>query len=574
MRIHWIVDGIKKDPSGVYHASIATNRYRAIQPVGGLRARGHDIKLVPSVYWDSGAYAAGRMETPDIVMIGKIFSGTGEERFLKLSETLLNKANKASQAGATIIADINDDHFQHTVQGKYWRALTATVDGVVVGSPAMAEIVHRYCNKSIAIVGDPLGSQKHDPEVFRSSESGLEKFLRKTPVGRFLTQRLRVVWYGSRPSWQSMAAWSACLGTFASEQPLLIRVVTQTNSGIEAAAAEFNSKYAPSALMEFIAWDESTVWDVVRDSHIVFIPSDLTDASKSVKTANRLTDALYCGRAVVASPVPAYSEFGDYCWLGEDLIAGLRWTIAHPDEALDRIRRGQVRVMQSCSVDAISANWEEAFLRLLGIDSTETAKPTEPKPKPDMPEIPEAVETLRPVRLNLGCGDKLLEGYINVDVAPSRRGLPPDVLCDLRDLSSFASDSADEILSVHVVEHFWRWEVLDILREWVRVLKPGGKMILECPNLISACQELLSDPENASSGDARGQRSMWVFYGDPSWQDPLMTHRWAYTPNSLAGLLRESGLIDVRQQPAQFKLREPRDMRVVGVKPPANDNPG
>lgn len=33
-------------------------------------------------------------------------------------------------------------------------------------------------------------------------------------------------------------------------------------------------------------------------------------------------------------------------------------------------------------------------------------------------------------KLNPGCGDKILPGYINVDVAESRRGLKPDVLCD------------------------------------------------------------------------------------------------------------------------------------------------
>jgi hypothetical protein len=59
---------------------------------------------------------------------------------------------------------------------------------------------------------------------------------------------------------------------------------------------------------------------------------------------------------------------------------------------------------------------------------------------------------------------------------------------------------------------------------------------------------------------------MWVFYGDPKWKDPLMIHRWGYTPDSLKELLTEVGLADVRQEPAQFKLREPRDMRVVGVK--------
>lgn len=170
-------------------------------------------------------------------------------------------------------------------------------------------------------------------------------------------------------------------------------------------------------------------------------------------------------------------------------------------------------------------------------------------------------------KLNLGCGDKILPGYINVDVVESRLGFKPDVLCDLRQLTPFENDSVDEILSVHVVEHFWRWEVVDILKEWVRVLKPGGRMILECPNLLSAAHELLMNPDAASGPGSEGQRTMWVFYGDPKWKDPYMVHRWGYTPLSLARVMHEAGLVNLRQEPAQFKLREPRDMRVVGEKP-------
>ncbi len=172
-----------------------------------------------------------------------------------------------------------------------------------------------------------------------------------------------------------------------------------------------------------------------------------------------------------------------------------------------------------------------------------------------------------PLKLNLGCGDKILPGYTNVDVAPTRRGLRPDVICDLHDLAAFAENCADEILAVHVVEHFWRWEVVDVLREWLRVLKRGGMMVLECPNLSSACEEFLKDPRRFSGPGPEGQRTMWVFYGDPAWRDPLMVHRWGYTPESLAHVMQEAGLIDIRQAPAQFKLREPRDMRLVGVKP-------
>lgn len=170
------------------------------------------------------------------------------------------------------------------------------------------------------------------------------------------------------------------------------------------------------------------------------------------------------------------------------------------------------------------------------------------------------------MRLNLGCGDKILDGYVNVDVAPSRAGKRPDVLCDLHKLT-FSDESADEILSVHVVEHFWRWEVVDVLREWVRVMKKGARMVLECPNLISACEHFLKDPEKHSAPGKDGQRSMWVFYGDPSWRDPLMVHRWGYTPASLAAVMAQAGMVTIRQEPAQFKLREPRDMRIVGTKP-------
>jgi SAM-dependent methyltransferase len=173
------------------------------------------------------------------------------------------------------------------------------------------------------------------------------------------------------------------------------------------------------------------------------------------------------------------------------------------------------------------------------------------------------------VKLNLGCGDKILAGYVNVDVVPERAANVPDVVCDVRKLEVFSDNYADEILAVHVVEHFWRWEVVDVLREWFRVLKPGGVMILECPNLLSACEEFVRNPKHHSLPGPEGQRTMWVFYGDPRWKDPLMVHRWGYTPWSLAGVMHEAGLRDLRQEPAQYKLREPRDMRVVGVKPAA-----
>ena len=61
--------------------------------------------------------------------------------------------------------------------------------------------------------------------------------------------------------------------------------------------------------------------------------------------------------------------------------------------------------------------------------------------------------------------------------------------------------------------------------------------------------------------------SMWSLYGDPSWKDPLMCHKWAYTPDSLAQVVTQAGFVNARQEPAQFKLKEPRDMRIVAINP-------
>ena len=568
MLIHWIVDGVAVDDSGAPLASLATNRYRAILPAQGLGARGHKVKLIPMELWVAPDFDKLGKGDPDVVVIGKLLPRLQGDagRYERLGASVIAAIERVRKKGARAFADINDDFFSDEKRGGYLRALVAAVDGVIAGSSAMTQAVRRYCDTPSSVVGDPLGSPRGEPVAFSQADGGLRRALGSLLPKLLPRPRLRLVWYGNAPNWPNMKAWMDRLAGLRKEQPLMIRVVSLPGIGIEDFAADFNARFAPAATMEFMPWEAESVWELVAECHIVLIPSDLKDSSKSVKTDNRLTDALQCGRFVVASPVPAYMEYQDSAWLGEDLTEGIRWAVGHPDEVLERIRRGQEQVARNCSVEAVAAALEGAFMRLPAGEHGRSAAAPETAPINTQPAL--AVEVAqKPVRLNLGCGDKVLEGYVNVDVAPSRRGLRPDVLCDLHDLSVFAGGSADEILAVHVVEHFWRWEVLDILREWARVLKPGGKMILECPNLISACQALLSDPENASAGDTRGQRSMWVFYGDPAWQDPLMTHRWAYTPNSLASLMREAGLVDVRQEPAQFKLREPRDMRIVGIKP-------
>lgn len=556
MLIHWIVDGIKGDSETGFSSPLASNRYRAIIPAAQLRRDGHSVVFVPMSSWTSDMNASA---SPDVCVIGKLLPNNDPRRFEHLALQVLDGMTDAAARGIITVADFSDDHFENPQVGAYWRALAAQAGVCTAGSDAMAQEVQRHSNGPVVTVGDPLASPESKPRVFQQVE-GVSAWAQRLLGGGKSADRLKLVWYGNNGNWPSMQRWADALGNYSATQPLLIWVVTRPHSSIENYIQRFNEKHRPTALMELVPWDEATQWSVVEDANIVLLPSDLSAKAKTAKSANRLTDALNAGRYVVASPVPAYEVFRPYVSLTDDPAQALRDYLAQPAQAMEKLSAGQVAVRTRNDAVQVATEWLRAF-RLKGTRAGErgNARPAGPLPPPSMPEPL--------IRLNLGCGDKILAGYVNVDVVEARAGKSPDVICDLHELTCFANDHADEIMAIHVVEHFWRWEIESILREWLRVLKPGGMMILECPNLLSACEALLADPEVRSRPDKAGQTSMWVFYGDPGWKDPLMIHRWGYTPYSLAQLMQSVGMVNVRQEPAVYKLKEPRDMRLVGEKP-------
>ncbi|MCX8052609.1 MAG: glycosyltransferase, partial [Armatimonadetes bacterium] len=91
----------------------------------------------------------------------------------------------------------------------------------------------------------------------------------------------------------------------------------------------------------------------------------------------------------------------------------------------------------------------------------------------DLPSIRHD-HTAAPLKLHLGCGYKILNGYINIDLySPAA-----DLKLDITDLSPFADSTVDEIYLNAVFEHLYIFEQRRALAEWRRVLKPGGKLII------------------------------------------------------------------------------------------------
>lgn len=118
-------------------------------------------------------------------------------------------------------------------------------------------------------------------------------------------------------------------------------------------------------------------------------------------------------------------------------------------------------------------------------------------------------------KLHLGCGIKEIPGWFHIDALDyphiDHRG-PVD------DLSFIPNGSVSIIYAAHLLEHFGRRTYMDVLREWRRVLKPGGVLRLAVPDFAAAAQLYMSGTLPRGIEDVRGlvcggQRDKYDFHG-------------------------------------------------------------
>jgi SAM-dependent methyltransferase len=172
-----------------------------------------------------------------------------------------------------------------------------------------------------------------------------------------------------------------------------------------------------------------------------------------------------------------------------------------------------------------------------------------------------------PVIVNVGCGKRARANMINLDVVVTEGYTAPDYLIKDGSETGLPDACADEVMSIHNFEHYYRWQVDAVLVEWKRILKPGGQLTLELPDLIKACKNVLSGYSH--SGKDPDQFSMWSLYGDPRGEDVYMAHHWSWSPATLRALLEKHGFVDIREAETLWHPggRAHRDMRLESRKP-------
>lgn len=139
------------------------------------------------------------------------------------------------------------------------------------------------------------------------------------------------------------------------------------------------------------------------------------------------------------------------------------------------------------------------------------------------------------IRLHIG-GREPKEGWKILNI---EGGEGVDIVGDVRNLIAFADESCSEIYASHILEHLGHKEVLPVLNELYRMLKPGGKLYVSVPDLETLCWMFSSPIYNV----ADKYTLMRVIYGGQL--DDHDFHHVGFSFDFMVDMLRDAGFESV-----------------------------
>lgn len=102
------------------------------------------------------------------------------------------------------------------------------------------------------------------------------------------------------------------------------------------------------------------------------------------------------------------------------------------------------------------------------------------------------------LKLNVGCGARKLEGFINIDCDPEMK---PDLVHKLPTRLPYESGSCELIVMYHTIEHIPKKEHPYILMEFWRLLSVDGLLIITFPEFLKCVERW--------KNNYRGKRQFW-----------------------------------------------------------------
>lgn len=335
MRLTWIAFGpISRSADGTLASETASTRLRCLMPAQLLRERGTEVDILSLSALPEPAELKHRLSA-DAVIFNKVAAAPH-----------VALARQAKALGARIVFDVCDAHFTHATRGEHYHAMLPLSDALTSNTPFMAEQLKALSPLPVTIIPDPYESAEAPPAFAPAAGA------------------LHLCWFGHPTNLDALLHHAPRLAPLGRELELSLTLVTAMAEGVPPMLQ--NIAHA-SGLGKIRAapWSAELQADAIAQADIVLIPS-LPGAEKAGKSANRVVETLRRGKLAVAYPLPAYEEFRPHAWIGEDLAEGLRWALAHPDEARARIRSGQSHVAQVYAPAIIAGLWHDALHQPIG----------------------------------------------------------------------------------------------------------------------------------------------------------------------------------------------------------------
>jgi ubiquinone/menaquinone biosynthesis C-methylase UbiE len=155
------------------------------------------------------------------------------------------------------------------------------------------------------------------------------------------------------------------------------------------------------------------------------------------------------------------------------------------------------------------------------------------------------------MKLNIGCGNDIQKGYINVDVRPTG-----DIIANVMELP-FKSNSITEIRAIDIYEHIPFKNSKKLLKEWHRVLKKKGKLYIQTTSLNHLAKYVLNckNPKKIENAILR------IFGGQTYTEN---THFTSGHPILFKKYLSELGFKNIKIKSGNFG--NGTNMRVIAIK--------
>lgn len=327
-KLCWITQsGAGVGPDGKLFASMASTRYRVVIPVLELHKDGYESDIFNKT---EAFEKADKCLTSDIIVFSKSYRDDN-----------VAMALVAKKQGIKIVFDICDYYFDNNDFARTYIGLIKLADLVICNSDEMEKSVQQYEPKASCVITDPYESVELKPH-FQPGE------------------RIVIGWYGFPKSLDGLLEQINPLLQLSNEIPIDLHVTTTDAPIIIKTFQDIKNQLPPRFNLHYSPWSPEAQDEIMKKADIIFIPSPMNER-KIVKSPNRLIEALRYGKAVVASPLPCYLPFGEFAFVCEDLMQGIRDTLKDSAAVEARIAKGQDYIRERFAPSLIGQQWKAAI---------------------------------------------------------------------------------------------------------------------------------------------------------------------------------------------------------------------